>query len=194
MTLLGKIMTNRRAGETQLAWNRPNLSGPELLTLTSQDFVEGAPIPLDHAGRRVGGKDLSPCLTWNQPSGDVAQLLLVIEDIDVPMTRPFVHGVSLIDPTLLDSPGHLPGGALSAREPAAGVRVLRSGVGRGYRGPGPIKGHGPHRYTFQLFALADAVDSTSDMTEVDRARPRAFLASLAVPVVARGRLTGTFER
>ena len=78
-----------------------------------------------------------------------AQLLLVVEDIDVPLAKPAVHCLALIDPTA----GHLDPGALSARHPGPGVRVLRSTVGRGYHGPAPVKGHGPHRYVFQLFAL-----------------------------------------
>jgi hypothetical protein len=100
----------------------------------------------------------------------------------------------LIDPSRLDSPGQLAPGALSAREPAAGVRVLRSTIGRGYHGPEPIKGHGPHRYTFQLFALSQPVSSAADGAALDRTRPRALLAALTAPVIARGRLIGTYER
>ena len=41
MTLLGTLLKNRRAGETHLAWNLPNLQAPELLSVTSQHFEEG---------------------------------------------------------------------------------------------------------------------------------------------------------
>jgi phosphatidylethanolamine-binding protein (PEBP) family uncharacterized protein len=110
------------------------------------------------------------------------------------MTKPAVHCLALIDPSRLDpEPAHLPAGALSGKEPAAGVRLLRSTIGRGYHGPEPIKGHGPHRYTFQLFALASGA-SMPDGTAPDRARPRMFLSSITAPVLARGRLTGVYER
>ena len=54
------------------AWNRPNLQGPELLVVTSRHFDEGAEIPRDHVGRRVGGKNLSPGLTWSPPPAETA--------------------------------------------------------------------------------------------------------------------------
>jgi phosphatidylethanolamine-binding protein (PEBP) family uncharacterized protein len=196
MTLLGTLLKNRRAGETHLAWNLQNLQAPELLSVTSQHFDEGEPIPLRHAGKRIGGDDLSPDLTWSPPPPETTELLLVIEDIDAPLIpKPAVHCLALIDPSRLDASSlHLPAGALSANDPAAGVRVLRSTVGRGYHGPEPMKGHGPHRYTFQLFALCTRADTIFDRTAADRARPRVFLASITAPVVARGRLTGVFER
>jgi phosphatidylethanolamine-binding protein (PEBP) family uncharacterized protein len=134
MGVVGTLLKNRRAGEAKLAWNLANLSAPETLVLTSDAFADGEAIPAEHAGKRVGGKNLS-----------------------------------------------------------AGVRVLRSGMGRGYLGPEPIKGHGPHRYTFQLFALAAAA-AAHDGAAAEQARPRALLSAVSGPVLARGRLTGVYER
>ena len=111
----------------------------------------------------------------------------VVEDIDVPLAKLAVHCLALIDPAA----GHLDPGALSARHPGPGVRVLRSTVGRGYHGPAPIKGHGPHHYVFQLFALQAYPDGA---TPVDRVRPRALLPTVPAPVLGRARLTGVFER
>jgi phosphatidylethanolamine-binding protein (PEBP) family uncharacterized protein len=96
----------------------------------------------------------------------------------VPLTKPAVHCVALIDPSRPD-PQHLEAGALSAHAAASGVRVLRSSIGRGYHGPEQIKSHGPHRYTFQLFALAAAVSTTPDGIAADRPRPRALLRAIA---------------
>jgi phosphatidylethanolamine-binding protein (PEBP) family uncharacterized protein len=195
MTLLGTLLKNRRAGETHIAWNLPNLQSPEPLSVTSQHFEEGGSIPLLHASKLVGGDDRSPHLTWSSPPPETTELLLVIEDIDVPIGKPAVHCLALIDPSRLNPSSRLvPPGALSASAPAAGVRVLRSTVGRGYHGPAPIKGHGPHHYIFQLFALSSSPDGLLCETASSRARPRDFMASIAAPVVARGRLTGTYER
>ncbi|MER6046268.1 hypothetical protein ABT168_02045 [Streptomyces sp. NPDC001793] len=68
-------------------------------------------------------------------------------------------------------------GALDAENPSGGVRVLRSGTGRGYLGPAPIKAHRPHRYVFQLFALATPVTAGSPDAALDTARPRDVLAA-----------------
>jgi Raf kinase inhibitor-like YbhB/YbcL family protein len=188
MGILGTLLKNRRAGEADLAWNLPNLSGPETLTLTSEAFGDGAAIPAEHAGKRAGGRNLSPQLAWSLPPEGTAELLLVVEDTDTPTPRPFVHCVALIEPSVRE----LPSGALAAQNPAPGVRTLRSGMGRGYLGPEPIKGHGPHHYTFQLFAMADPV--APEGAAVDQAKPRALLSSLTGRVLARGRLTGVYER
>ncbi|WP_329138577.1 YbhB/YbcL family Raf kinase inhibitor-like protein [Streptomyces sp. NBC_01476] len=190
MTVLGRLLKNRRAGETHMAWNLPNLRGPELLTLTSRNFRDGDTLPLEHGAKNIGGDDLSPHLAWTPPPPGTAQLLLVVEDIDVPLTKPAVHCLALIDPAA----DHLGPGALNGRQPATGVRILRSTIGRGYHGPAPVKGHGPHRYTFQLFALATPVDTAPGSTPLDRARPRALLPAITAPVLDRGRLTGVYER
>jgi phosphatidylethanolamine-binding protein (PEBP) family uncharacterized protein len=63
-------------------------------------------------------------------------------------------------------------------------------MGRGYLGPEPIKGHGPHRYVFQLFALATAMSGGT----LEKDSPRSVLATATGPVLARGRLTGIYER
>ncbi|WP_035792188.1 YbhB/YbcL family Raf kinase inhibitor-like protein [Kitasatospora mediocidica] len=190
MTLLGRLLNNRRAGETHAAWNLPNLHGPELLTLSSRDVSDGGSLALQHCAKHIGGDDLSPRLSWSPLPPGTAQLLLVVEDIDVPLTKPAVHCVALVDPAA----GPLELGALAAKQPGPGVRVLRSTIGRGYHGPAPIKGHGPHRYVFQLFALKSPLDTGPNVAPPDRARPRVLLPALASPVLGRGRLTGVFER
>ncbi|GDY31997.1 YbhB/YbcL family Raf kinase inhibitor-like protein [Gandjariella thermophila] len=189
MALLGKLLRNRRAGQAGLAWNSPNLASENTLTLSSPDFEHEATIPTVHAGKRAGGKDLSPALTWSPPPADTAQLLLVIEDPDAPTPVPFNHGVALLDASVTS----LAQGALDARNPASGVRVLRSGGGRGYLGPAPIKGHGPHRYVFQLFALARPLTAGPSDAALDSAKPRDVVAA-AGDVLARGRLDGFYER
>jgi phosphatidylethanolamine-binding protein (PEBP) family uncharacterized protein len=189
MTILGTLLKNKRAGEAQLAWNLPALAGPEVLDMRSSDFEHEGFLPAAHAGKRAGGENRSPALAWSTPAG-TAQLLLVIQDTDSPTRTPFVHCVALLEPDLV----MLPAGALTADSPARGVRVLRSAMGRGYLGPEPIKGHGPHRYVFQLFALPAAITSAEGGATPDTAKPRAVLAAVSGPALARGRLDGFYAR
>jgi Raf kinase inhibitor-like YbhB/YbcL family protein len=189
MAVLGKLLKNRRAGQAGLAWNSPNLAGADTLALSSPDFANEDTIPTVHAAKRAGGQDLSPALTWSPVPPGVAQLLLVVEDPDAPTAAPFVHCVAVLDPSVTG----LARGALDAKNPSGGVRVLRSGMGRGYLGPAPIKGHGPHRYVFQVFALATPGTVGSSGAALDSAAPRDVLAA-AGDVLARGRFDGFYER
>ena len=58
---------------------------------------------------------------------------------------------------------------------------------RGYAGPRPIPGHGPHHYRFHVFALDQPLADTVT-------RAKALLAAMKGHVLARGVLTGTYER
>lgn len=187
MGIVGKLLSNWRAGEEGLAWNLPNLAGAESLRITSPDFAHESELELRHAGKRVGGEDLSPELSWDEVPAGTERLLLVIEDPDAPGSTPFVHCVALVDPTLTG----VPRGGLAADRPAEGVAVLRSGWGRGYMGPSPIKGHGPHRYVFELFALTEPL-ALGGGKSLEAAKPREVLA--AARASARGRIDGFYER
>ncbi|MFB7668286.1 YbhB/YbcL family Raf kinase inhibitor-like protein [Kitasatospora sp. NPDC056138] len=190
MRILGILLKNKRAGEANLAWNLPALAGPDTLDLRSADFAPGSALPEAHAGARAGGDNSSPALAWTGVPEGTAQLLLVVQDVDSPTATPFVHCVALLDPELTS----LPTGALAAAAPAPGVRVLRSGAGRGYLGPEPLKGHGTHRYVFQLFALPTAITSAGGGAALDAAKPPAVLAAAGGPALARGRLDGHYTR
>ena len=193
MAILGRLLMNRRAGDTGLAWNQGTLAGPETLRVGSPAFAEGGAIPREQAGRRVGGQDISPALTWTGQPAETAQLLLFVEDVDAPTPKPFVHCVALLAPDLVGAA--LPVGALDRDKPAAGVTLLRGQMGSGYRGPGPIKGHGPHHYVFQLFALGTPLPETADGMPITRIPARRIPTLVASgSLLARGRLTGTYER
>lgn len=185
--MLGRLLRNRHADAARAAWNQPNLAGPDALAVTSAAFADGAAMPREHANKRVGGADVSPPLAWTPaPDGTLMQLL-VVEDVDVPLKTPAIHCLALLDASVTE----LPAGALASRSAHPGVRLLRPTIGRGYVGPAPIPGHGPHRYVFELYALGDPVALPAG---IERMRPWRALRRITGPVLARGRLTGTYER
>lgn len=172
----------------ELAWDAEGLQSPGALVLTSPDFADGGPIPQIHAGKRLGGQELSPALAWSAVPSGTAELLLVIEDPDAPTATPYIHGLALVKPSV----AALEHGALSVESPGRGVRLLRSSSGRGWIGMAPPKGHGPHRYVFQLFALTEPL-TIGSKGGAEEAQPRKVLAA-AGPVLARGRIDGLYQR
>jgi len=194
MALLGTLLRNSRPDERNHAWNRPNLSAPDTLVITSSEFADGQPLASRHAGSRVGGENRSPQLSWSAPPEGTAELLLLVEDIDSPLgSKPAVHCLALLDEAGLPVPHELPADALAKSGTGPGVTLLRSTIGRGYHGPEPLKGHGPHRYVFQLYALGRSLLGL-DRDALRKVRPGPLLASVDVPVLARGRITGIAER
>jgi Raf kinase inhibitor-like YbhB/YbcL family protein len=182
--LLGRLLRGIHAGDRKLAWNDATLAAaPATLQLTSPAFPPGGLIPLRHAGEGVGD-NVSPELAWEHVPPGTAELVLIIEDPDAPLPRPFVHGIVTAIPP---ASTRMEEGALG--ELVGGPALGRNSFGRtGYVGPRALPGHGPHRYVFQLLALDRALS-------FDRAPSRAeLLCALAGAVIARGRLDGTFEQ
>lgn len=181
---LGVALRKRRAGQHTLVWARPDLTAPENFSLTSPAFEHGAPIPDEHRGR-LFGPNVSPALDWTRPPAGTVELVLVVQDPDVPFGKPATHALTLgIDPSL----GGIPENALADPSPVPGLRHGKGPLGRrGWAGPMPIRSHGPHAYVFQLFALDQAT-----------ALPTAFALDDAVSAIAghcigRARLDGTYE-
>jgi phosphatidylethanolamine-binding protein (PEBP) family uncharacterized protein len=110
------------------------------------------------------------------------QLVLIIDDVDVPLPRPLLHTVAVIEPGVQD----VETGALQPG--TSGMRFIPGGLGhRGYAGPRPIPGHGPHRYRFHVLALDEPIPD-----HITKAK--ALLKQITGHVIARGVLTGTYER
>ncbi len=173
-----------RAGQHKLAWKDPGLQAPQNFQLTSPSFSPGGPMPQPHAGKRVGGQDLSPELDWTAPPAGTAELVLIVQDPDAPLPRPVIHDFTLgIDPAL----GHLPEGGLAADSAVPGIRHGKSMGRSGYHGPAPVPSHGPHAYVFQLFALDKPADLPPEFTG------KQALAAIRGHVIGRARLDGSYE-
>ena len=180
---IGRMLRARRAGERATAWFRPGLEGPDVIRVTSPAFADGQPIPMRHAGPGVG-ENISPALAWTGVPSGAAELVLIVEDPDAPLRHPFVHVAIAGVPATASG---FDEGALNRHQRPFGTG--RGGFGRpGYTGPRPVAGHGVHHYAFQLFA----VDVPLELPE--GAAPGDIFEALETHVIARGRLTGTYER
>ncbi|ALE07568.1 hypothetical protein AL755_04980 [Arthrobacter sp. ERGS1:01] len=181
---LGIALRKRRAGHHMLAWARADLQAPENMTLTSTAFEHGMPIPELHRGR-IFRPNISPEVSWTQPPGPTEELVLLVQDPDVPFGAPATHAlVRGIDPSLTG----IPENALASPSPIVGLKLGRGAIGRrGWAGPMPVRSHGPHSYVFQLFALDRQLELPEKFTLTDT------LAAMTRHLLGRARLDGTYE-
>jgi len=181
---LGAALRNRRAGHHTLVWARPDLQAPENFALTSPAFDHGAPIPEKHRGRLLRA-NISPALNWTQPPAGAVELVLIVQDPDVPFGKPATHALTVgIDP----SRSGIPENALASPSPIPGIRHGKGALGRrGWAGPMPPRSHGPHAYVFQLFALDQATGLPGSFALAE------VIAAIAGHAIGRARLDGTYE-
>lgn len=155
----------------------PGEEMPRGITVTSEAFRPGGPIPERFS---CEGENVPPPLAWEGVPDGARELAVVIEDPDAP-DGIFVHWLVVgIDA----SAGGLGEGGLPP-----GAEVLPgSSDNPTYIGPCPPDGDGPHRYAFEVYALArrPALDPSSGPVEKVRALRAAALAG--------GSVVGTFAR
>jgi phosphatidylethanolamine-binding protein (PEBP) family uncharacterized protein len=178
---LGRLLRRVRAGERRSPLSGSGFDAPASITVTSPAFAAGDAMPRSSAGKGVGD-NTSPALRWTGLPPETRQVVLIIDDVDVPLPRPLLHTIAVIEPSV-------DGVATGSLQPgAAGMRFIRADLGhRGYAGPRPIPGHGPHHYRFHVFAIDDTIPEGVTTA-------KALLARMRGHVLARGVLTGTYER
>ena len=178
---VGRLLRNVRAGEHRSPLAGSGFTAPYDITVTSTAFSDGGVLPAASAGKGVG-ENVSPQLRWTGLPPQTQQLVLIIDDVDVPLPRPLLHTIAVIEPGVQDVD------ACALQPGTAGMRFIPGGLGhRGYAGPRPIPGHGPHHYRFHVLAVDKPIPD-----HVGTAK--ALLKQMAGHVLARGLLTGTYER
>jgi len=174
MRLFGRRIRHWRAGpEYRVAEDVRFSAVPRTIQLRSDAFEDGGSFPISKT---------SPPLTWSGVPPQAQRLVLVMEDVDVPLLRPLVHALAY---DLAPSTTALEAGALDGTHVAMGY----NGAGRrGYVAPAPLPGHGPHRYVFTLLAV-DFVPRFDQPPTRGR-----LLDAIAGHVAALGELIGSLER
>lgn len=148
-------------------------TAPAAITVTSEAFTEGAPIPEVYSCR---GRNVSPPLAWSGVPAAAAALALVVDDPDAPRGT-FTHWVVTdIDPGT-DSIGE-------GEVPTGGIQAKNSAGNAAYMGPCPPSG--THRYRFTVYALSERL-GLAPGADLDAAQ-----SAIAERALAQGTLTGTF--
>ncbi|KAJ4289857.1 hypothetical protein N0V90_011189 [Kalmusia sp. IMI 367209] len=161
---LGRLLSARRGYDADCLFNSAPFAAHRKPTipLTSSDCgASGSKLNDDHSAFGAGR---IPTLTWPAATSlDVKEYLFLAEDPDTPFGHANVHGIYLgIPPTVT---GVSPSDLELVSEEAEGVKVIKSGwkVGKNRRNivyipARPPRGHGPHRYFFELVALSEKLD------------------------------------
>jgi Raf kinase inhibitor-like YbhB/YbcL family protein len=151
------------------------------MRLTSTAFQQGAAIPKQHTCQ---GNDVSVPLAWDAVPAGAKSLVLIVDDPDAPdpssPKQTWVHWVL----SLPAETRSLASGASKALPP--GASMGKNDWGKDDWG-GPCPPIGRHRYLFKLYAVDQAVDARGK----DKA---AVLAAIDGHVLARGELTGTYQK
>ena len=155
------------------------------MILSSPAFSDGKRIPVVYTRPAVGGKNISPPLTWSGiPEGTKSLALSVIDPH--PVARNWVHWMVVdISP---ETEG-LAEGASGKIMPQNSREIVNSFGKPGYGGPQPPSGTGDHPYVFTLYALdVESLDLPED------ASLSWFLERLQGHILAESSLTGYFGR
>lgn len=183
---IGHALRDRRAGLDKLVFNTCGMrSGLGMLEVTSLAFADHAPIPERYT---ADGEGLSPPVEWIGVPEGAGSLVLVVEDADAPTSDPLVHAIVVDIPPqdgsmhegALKSPGH------AGEDVHAG---RNSYFMAGWIPPDPPRGHGQHRYAFQLFALAPGGKPFSGKPTRGE-----VLRAIQERGIAGGLLVGTYTR
>ena len=142
-------------------------------------FPDGGAIPQLHTR---DGADLAPALEWSGEPPGTRSFALIVDDPDAPRGV-WTHWL------LWDIPPHVHALAQGFVPGRLGRNGSNDFGRRGYGGPAPPRGHGPHRYFFRLLALSApelGLAEGASRAEVDRA--------LEDKVLARAAYMGRYER
>ena len=144
------------------------------------------------------GADTLPTLNWTLPpsilASSVKEYLLVIEDADAPLPKPITHAIFYKIPgsktTIAQEDIEKTG---KGNELKGGFRYGKNLRGTAYGGPKPLRGHGEHRYFYQVIALGEALDA-GKMSKVATKEELGRELSMEGRVLGWGEWVGVAER
>jgi Raf kinase inhibitor-like YbhB/YbcL family protein len=147
--------------------------------LFSTGFAEGGWIPELNSCQ---GADISPALEWSGEPADTHSFVLIMDDPDVPAGT-WNHWL------LYDIPADIHNLPQGWKPGAPGVSGKNDFGKNEYSGPCPPKGHGPHRYRFQLSAVG-----TGSVGLPEGASRKQLDQAIHSKALAEARYMGRFER
>ncbi|UGS38115.1 Putative lipoprotein LppC [Capillimicrobium parvum] len=155
----------------------PAPAARDRMQLTSPAFIDGGSIPPRFT---CNGSGVSPPLDWRGTPDGARSLALLVEDADA-------SGGTFVHWTVWDLAPKVRG-VLSGSVPAGAREGENSAGDKAYAAPCPPKGDAAHHYRFSVYALREPLG-------LDQGAPAQDVRdAIAQQAIARGRLTGRFER
>lgn len=184
-SVIGRLLKRARPGTEEIALNDPAFADvPCTITVESSAFRDGGDLPVSCTD---DGEKLSPAIAWRGVPAEAEAVVVIVEDADSPTPTPLVHAI------IIDLPGE--DGQLNAGD-LEGPTSTGEGHELGknsfkkteYLPPDPPKGHGPHRYCFEVFALDRRLDFDKPPSR------KQVIEAMEGHVLATGCLVGVYER
>jgi Raf kinase inhibitor-like YbhB/YbcL family protein len=182
---IGHALINQRAGMENVLYNQLfQERATARLDVRSSAFVFNGRLPVRFT---ADGDGVSPPLEWDYAPASAASLAILVEDADSPTPHPLVHAIVV---GLTGTQGRIEEGALnSPHHQGVGLETGQNSFFRqAWLPPDPPRGHGEHRYVFQVFALADG----APFSHVPGRRE--FIEAVLNRAIGVGCLIGTYER
>lgn len=181
---MGRLLQGQRAGMEDIAAFNAGLKADHFcIDLESEAFGLDRPLPRRYT---ADGEGISPPLSWSGVPAQATSLVLIVEDADSPTPHPLVHAIAVDLPPTLEGVRE---GALNSASMRGPFKEGRNSyLQADWLPPDPPPGHGPHRYVFQLFALA------SGPAFPEHPGRALVMDALAERAIAAGWLIATYER
>ncbi|HXG01270.1 MAG TPA: YbhB/YbcL family Raf kinase inhibitor-like protein [Bacteroidota bacterium] len=154
----------------------------ECLSYNDQDMI-----PTKHCHPTVvGGRNVSPGFSWNDPPPETKSFILTIVDPH-PVAKNWIHWIVVNIPA---TERRLVEGASRSKSLPAGARELINSFNEmGYGGPAPPRGSGKHPYVATLYAV-----NVDNLRVSLTAGLKQLNAALEGKVLAQASVTGYYER
>jgi hypothetical protein len=182
---IGHALINQRAGMDNVVYNHLfHERATARIELRSATFVFNGQLPVRYT---ADGDGLSPPLEWDGVPAGTASLALLVEDADSPTPHPLVHAIVIGLPP--DGGGIEEGALKSPQHTGIGLDTgENSFFQKAWLPPDPPRGHGEHRYVFQVFALRSGAPFSRAPGR------REFIDAVLDRAIGVGCLIGTYER
>ena len=158
----------------------------EYFSLQSQNFSDGGEIPRVHACAALGGNDLSPALSWENPPRGTSGYALIMDDETSPCgtgDNACRHWIVYNIPATINT--------FSVGQKVIDISGVTEGTNYtgaiGYAGPCPPN---KHTYKFTIYALNPTMPFVGSGTALTRSQ---FEATYGEQILGSTTLTGTFS-